>query len=81
VNAVLVASGIVEVDDEAEDDSKDSAEDGGANGIEDGDNEEGDCEVEEVTTSVVLDCIVLDRDERMPTLTPNGAVADALALV
>lgn len=93
VNAVPVASGDVDVVDEENtevDDADDAeeivaaeeAEGGDEEGIvdcADGDETEDDedCErdVGEATSEV------LDRDERMPTLTPNGAVADALALV
>jgi hypothetical protein len=81
VNAVLLAAGDVDVVDGEGDD------DGDAGGAEE-DAEESevlpedvnadgfDEDPEEAATSEVL-----DRDDRMPTLTPNGAVADALALV
>jgi len=59
-------------------------EGGGIDAAEEGavDPEDGDANVEddeENEDESVVD--VLDSDERMPTLTPNGAVADALALV
>ena len=59
-------------------------EGGGIDAAEEGavDPEDGDANVEddeETEDESVVD--VLDSDERMPTLTPNGAVADALALV
>ena len=63
---------------------EDGVEGGGIDGAEEGavDPEDGDANVEddeETEDESVVD--VLDSDERMPTLTPNGAVADALALV
>lgn len=95
MKAVLVGSGDVDVVDEdggelndadgdetAAEDAAEEAEGDGTEGIvdcADGDENEDEDDVEEDVEEGTSD--VLDRDERMPTLTPNGAVADALTLV
>jgi len=90
VNTVLGAGSEVDVVDEGSVVvdvivvDEDGVEGGGIDGAEEGavDPEDGDANVEddeETEDESVVD--VLDSDERMPTLTPNGAVADALALV
>ena len=93
VNAVLVAGGGVEVVDEDGDaEVVDRGDEIGAEvdveevdagvaeeGTEDSKDIDEVEDIDEDTAEAASD--VLDNDERMPTLTPNGAVADALALV
>jgi len=89
VNAELVAVGGVGAVDEdgVEVGAEEEGDDEEGNAVsanealvdsEDGDGVEDDCE-DNTVEAMLVDVVV--GDERTPTLTPNGAVADALALV